>query len=425
MINKHQAQVDFYDYCQQWKLAPWIFVQMQRNNLIGNLYDNVRLKFSNTYERVKTENELRYAEAERFLKLFHSQGIEVAILKGNLLMHSVYAETGYKKMNDFDMLIHPGDWPKVLQIYHDLNYIPLGNGWSGEKAKAAKFSHAGLSFISANYHCITGTQWGLKSPTSKYRVDIENLWASTSDFGFRDIQAKQLSPEYNVLHLILHMGIYKCGIRDCMDIYNILLKEENIDFDKLNNIIYNSGANNKAWFTMQLTNICSGAVEPAFLKALTPKNSDFITRRLDARLKMADKSGDMQHSNNDHFHHIEMIVFYFGLFNVFHKKLYFFVKLVRQMFFPPKSLAFKLSDLSENPTLWQKVRAVIKAPYNVFALTGEEIGTKITFILFFKLMIDTLLSVRFYFIRKETYFEYLRRRNIDIAEITRIVKGIE
>jgi len=328
-------------------------------------------------------------------------------------------------MNDFDMLVHLSDWPKIQEIYQKLGYIPLGNGWSGEKGDAAKFSHAGLSFLSPNYKCITGTQWGLKSPTSKYKVDINDLWATALDFDYHGVGVKQLSAEYNILHLILHMGTYKCGIRDCMDIYNLMLTGKNIDYTKLADILKQSNTADKAWFTLNLTDKCSDAVDKSFLNELNPAKKSFLVRRLESRLKMSERTGDMQLSYNDQFHEVEMIVFYFGLFHVFHKKVYFFLKLVRQMFFPPKSLAYKLSDLDENSGFFKKIKARIKSPYFVFSLIGEEIGMKITFLLFVKLMVDTLLSVRFYFVKKEVYFEYLRKRGIDPKDIRRVVKGIQ
>jgi hypothetical protein len=420
-----EAQFKFFAYCKQWKLAPWMFLQMNRLNLFSNLSPEVREEFEKVYHAVKTENEYRSREALNFLTEFENEGIEVALLKGNAFIHTIYNDAGYKKMNDFDMLIHQSDWPLVQEIYRKLNYIPLGNGWNGEKGDVAKFSHTGLSFLSPNYHCITGTQWGLKSPTSNYKVNLNDLWNSTIDFNYHDLTVKLLSPEYNILHLILHMGTYKCGIRDCMDIYNLLVKEKEIDFEKLSKIIHDSNTRDKAWFTLQLADLCSGTIDKSFLNGLKPKSKSFIVKRADARLKMASRTGDMQLSYNDQFHEVEMLVFYFSLFHVFHKKCYFFLKLVQRMFFPPKEIAYKLSDLDGNSLLFQKVKSRLKAPYFMFSLIGEEIGLKITILLFVKLALETTLSVRFYVMKKETYFEYLRKQNIDPKEIQRVVKGIQ
>jgi hypothetical protein len=129
----------------------------------------IQREFEDFYKKIKNQNENRNKEALNFLQKFEDKAIDVVILKGNLLLNTIYNDVGYKKMNDFDMLIHSKDWKAVQTIYEELKYIPLGFGWAGEKQEPAKFSHTGMSFISPNYHCITGTQWGLKSPTSSYK----------------------------------------------------------------------------------------------------------------------------------------------------------------------------------------------------------------------------------------------------------------
>jgi hypothetical protein len=254
LANRLDLQEEFFNYCRKWKLAPWIHTQIERNSLHSFIDKSVLQKFDEFHTRVKTENEARNTEALRFLNEFKREKIDVALLKGNLFLHSIYGDVGYKKMNDFDMLIRAGDWPKVQEIYFRLGYIPLGFGWGGEKGKAAKFSHAGLSFISPDFTCITGTQWGLKSPTSSYKVNIDNIWKAVKDFDFNGLNIHRLSTEYNLLHLILHMGLYKCGIRDCMDVYNLLLSSKDFDEDKFVTICRQSGATDKAVFTLRLTN---------------------------------------------------------------------------------------------------------------------------------------------------------------------------
>ena len=418
-------QQTLYNYCKQWKLVPWIWVQMNRLGLTDNLDKSIETDFREFYEKVRTENENRNKEAARFLKIFTREGIDVAVLKGNLLLHTVYKDAGYKKMNDFDMLIHPDDWTKVQKIYQNLDYIPLGFGWGGEKGKAVKFSHAGLSFISPNYHCITGTQWGLKSPTSKYSVPMDDLWKTTSSFTFEGVPIKQLSTPYNLLHLILHMGTFKCGIRDCMDIFNLLLADKDWDENYFVDICKQSNAIDKAWFTFQLTNMCSGVVPDSLLEKLKPPKKSFMVRRYYSRKKMADKTGDMQFSYNDYFHDVEMTVFYFSLIHKFHQKAYFYYQLVRQMFRPERDMTKRLSDLTGKPEFWEMLKARLKAPYLVFALIGEEIGIGVVILLFIKMFLETIISLKNYIFKKESYFTYLKNRGIDPEEIKKVVKGIQ
>ncbi len=420
-----EKQNDFFSYCKTWKLVPWIHVQMQRNDLTRYLDTSVQYSFSDFYNRIKSENESRNSTALNFLNAFIEEKIDVAVLKGNLLMHKVYKDTGYKKMNDFDMLIHVEDWGRVQEIYDGLGYIPLGFGWGGEKGKAAKFSHAGLSYVSPDYKCITGTQWGLKSPTSGYSVSSADIWESASAFDFYGTNIKQLSPEYNLLHLVLHMGIYKCGIRDCMDVYNLLLAEKNFNEDMFAEICRKSKAVDKACFTLRLTDKCSESISGSLLNKLRPSGKTFIIKRLNSRLHMADKTGDFQLSYNDYFHDVEMTVFLFSLYPLFHKKAGLYLRLIGQLFWPTKDIAHKLSDLGNEAAFGKRLIARMKAPVLTFRLIGEEIGLLITLLLFIKMFFDTLFSLMNYLFRKQSYFEYLHSRGISAKEINQIVANIQ
>jgi hypothetical protein len=425
MKNKHDTQHDFFCYSKLWKLAPWLYVQLKRSNLFDLLDAETQLNFCASYEKIKNENLNRNSEAKRFLAEFIKENIDVVILKGNLFLYTVYDDIGYKKMNDFDMLIRVQDWKKVQEIYLKLNYIPLGFGWGGEKGEVARYSHAGLSYISPNYCCITGTQWGIKSPTSSYKIDIDEAWTTASNFMFDGIEVKQFSAEYNLLHLILHMGIYKCGIRDCMDVYNLLLSEQKFDEDYFVEICYKANAVDKAFFTLKLTDLCCGSISKTLIEKLIPNTKSFLYSRLEERLKMAETTGDMQLAYNDCFHEIEMTVFYFSLFSTFHRKIWLFLRMLVQLFWPDNDLVIKLSALSGKINLWQKVKARIKAPYLVFSLISEEIGSGITTLLLLKMFFDSIISIKNYFVKKESYFEYLKNKGIDSNAIQKAVKNIQ
>ncbi|MCB0704138.1 MAG: nucleotidyltransferase family protein [Saprospiraceae bacterium] len=422
---KPDQQQAFFDYCKKWKVAPMLYIQLKKEDLLHLFETSVATQFEAIYSKVQQENERRNTEAVKFLAEFNKQGIEVAILKGNLFIHTIHQDSGYKKMNDFDILIHAKDWPKVQAIYDTLGYIPLGFGWSGEKQKPAKFSHVGTSFISANHHCIIGTQWGLKSPSSRYTLNIEEAWTDSLPFDFLGVPVKQLSPEYNLLHLIMHMGIYKCGIRDCMDVYNLLLAEKNWDEDKLVAIFEKTNALEKAYFTLILSNICSDAVDQSLLKRLIPKKNNYLIKRLKSRLRLYEKTGDFQDAYHDYFQKIEINLFYFNIFPEFHKKAFFYGKILRLIFWPKKDIVLRLSDLTPQHSRWEKLLALKRAPRLVFSLIAEEIGWTFTLLLFFKLFFDLLLSLKNYIFKQESYFDYLKGRGISPQEIESAVRNIE
>ena len=417
-------QVLFFDYCKNWKLAPWVFSQLKKHIGFEFLDQSIIDKFKFEYDKVKGQNEQRNATALKFLTEFINAGIDVIILKGNYFALESYQDIGYKRMNDFDILIRRNDWDRIQDIYLRLGYIPLGFGWSGEKEKPASFSHVGMSFISPDFSCIIGSQWGLKSPTASYSVDIEKAWQSAKQFDFSGIKVKSLSSEYNLLHLILHLGLFKCGIRDCMDIYNLVRTEE-IDEELMKQIIIDAKAADKAKFALVISNVCSSDISQNLIDSLPSKKSGFIYRRLKKRKRTQAQTSDFQYSYNDYFQDIEKQVIYFNLYPKFHVKLAIYLKILRMIYIPKLEFALKLNDRFYQPTFLQKVVSVLKAPYFVFSLIAQEIGWKFTGLLFIKLAVDLLISLKNYVVRSESYFDYLKGKGINPKDIKNAVKNIQ
>lgn len=423
-LNTTQLQTEFFNYCKQWKLAPWLFTQIGNNNFNEYLDAEVLALFEEEHVKITLQNSKRNATASEFLAEFKKEGIDVIILKGNYLAHSCYKDIGYKRMNDFDILIHKEDWDRIQDVYLRLGYIPLGFGWSGEKEKPASFSHVGMAFISPDFSCIIGSQWGLKSPTTSFSVNIDEAWKTARDFDFFGVPVKTLSPEYNLLHLILHMGIYKCGIRDCMDLYN-LRRTETIDEVELIRIIHQSKASNKARFTFALSDLCCPVFPEELLDKIEKTPRGFLGRRLRKRIRTAESTGDFQTSYNDYFQDVEKQVIYFNLFPKFHVKLLFYGRILKMIYFPKSEVALKLNDQLDRPSVWHKIVSACKAPYFVFSLIAQEIGWKFTVLLFLKLLVDLMVSVKNYFFKSESYFDYLKKKGIDPKAIEKAVKNIQ
>ena len=98
---------------------------------------------------------------------------------------------------------------------------------------------------------------------------------------------------------------------------------------------------------------------------------------------------------------------------------------MRLIFFPKTQVALKINDKTHAPHVWNKCISKLKAPYFVFSLISQEIGWKFTILLFVKLFFDLLFSVKNYFVKSESYFDYLTQRGIDPQDIEKAVKQIQ
>jgi hypothetical protein len=422
--NDRTAQHAFFVYCKQWKMAPWVFVQLKKHQLLHYLGKETQHLFSTFHTKIKRENEDRNQVAIQFLSEFRKHEIEVVVLKGNLFTQTVYQDVGYKKMNDFDILAHQKDWPRIQEIYANLGYIPMGFGWDGEKQEPTKFSHTGIPFISPDFKCIIGTQWGLKSPTTKYRVDMDELWNTVQPFDFHGVACKQLSPEYNLLHLVLHLGVYKCGIRDCMDLYN-LITTQTWDDQKLMSVFKKANAMEKARFAFEMCRLSSNRIPDQWIDGLQFQSQSFLQRRTTKRKALFQRTGDIHPSYNDYFQDIEKNVLFLNIFPRFHDKLKFYFRILRLIYLPTTEQALKFIDASDKPTLLNRLKARLLGPYFSFSLIAQEIGWTVTILLFIKLFIDVLISPVNYLFQKESYYEFLERKGVDPENIKRIVKNVQ
>lgn len=424
--GKVEEQLHFFKYCKQHKIAPWIFLQLKKHGYHQHFDPEVFNSFEKEYDTVKNQNERRTQVALQFLAEFNAQNIDVAILKGNLFAGNIYNDIGYKRMNDFDILIKSSDWVKAQHVYEALHYLPLGFGWAGEKQEPAKFSHVGIPFVSPEFQCIVGTQWGLKSPTTKYKVPISTIWNNMQSLQYDKVSVKQMSPINNLLHLILHMGIYKCSIRDCMDVYNVMLAN-NIDNKELIALLKATNAIDKAYFTLTMANICSDAIDNDLLSELrTLAKKSFAVRRLKSRLQLFENGADFHDSYNDYFQDVEKCVIYFSLFQKFHQKLPHYVNVLGKVLWPNATIALKLSDKSgRNVTFFERSVARLKAPYYIFSMIAEEIGWRYTLLIFFKLLFDLLVSIKNYLFKTESYFDFLKRRGVVPKQIKTLVANVQ
>ena len=361
--NQHK----FFEYCFEYKMAPWIYLQLQKHDFLQLFDDDIKELFKNTHEDVKKENENRNKVAKQFLQAFHENNIDVIILKGNSFIHTIYKDTGYKKMNDFDILIKFEDWPKIEQIYYDFGYIALD---------------------------------------------------------FYGIPCKQLSPEYNLLHLILHLGVYKCGIRDCMDLFN-LIQTTNINKEKLFAIIEKSKAKEKSFYALKMCNLCSPYIPSGWIEHLEVDSSSFIITRLKKRFEMFKETKDFHGSYNDYFQDIEKNVIHLYLFPHFHKRFKYLLKVIRLLYFPEMKDALKFIDKSHKPKLFNRMKARLLGPWFSFSMIAQEIGWKYGILLFVKMCFDTLISPINYFISKESYFQYLKRKGIESSKILKLVDNVQ
>ena len=87
--------------------------------------------------------------------------------------------------------------------------------------------------------------------------------------------------------------------------------------------------------------------------------------------------------------------------------------------------ALKFIDKSHKPKLFNRMKARLLGPWFSFSMIAQEIGWKYGILLFVKMCFDTLISPINYFISKESYFQYLKRKGIESSKILKLVDNVQ
>lgn len=216
--KRKQELIERTDWLKLARLAelnaaiPWTYKQLKLDSKFPSEWNAI----SETIEHAGRE---RQHWLIRVLKEAELRNIDVILLKGSMLAVSVYKDSGYKKMNDVDVLVKKQDAAKLLEILKSLQFQSVGGLLS--KDEVSEKTHHAPPYVSSDLKCIIGVHWGLTSPQSKWKVDHDSLWERKVLLSELGKNVFRLSWEENLLHLCIHLPFFKTGLRELADVYNI------------------------------------------------------------------------------------------------------------------------------------------------------------------------------------------------------------
>lgn len=381
------------------KIVPICYHQLQQLGLLVHVPATIQSKMEQEARAIREKNELRNREAAVFLAAFHKENIPVALLKGVAFGESVYHNPSYKRMNDIDILVRKEDIDAIYAVYDRLHYFYIGERISGSRKKSDKVSHLSPPFVSPDYHCVIGTQWGIKTPLSAYRIDYERIWDRVTPLSFRGVPVSTLAPEDHLHHLCLHLGYFKISLRDIMDFYNLLLVfRHKFDWNLFYTTVTISRSAQPVYFALALSQ---------FIHPL-PDVDQFLQRieaRVPARYKKAvrwkTRSPEVfLHLHSDHIQTIEKAISEFDATSWFPEKLRGFARLWKQIWLPDREEAIRMSALYQ-PGRLRVIRARLTIPFKILRVIAGEVGWSLTCLLMLKTFIDLGVSLlRFPFVKK-------------------------
>lgn len=264
--------------------GAWAHARLAEQGLLPALPEPLAVGLAETAAQVAEANAARAAIAGPLFAELAAQGKPTVILKGNVLGPKYYGALGYKRMNDVDLLMRAGDLQAFYAAYAAHGFSPVAELLDDGTQLA--FSHHAPPFVHRSLRCVLGTHWGLVPPKAGFEVDYDALWARTTPYAFGGAEVLQLAPRDNLLHLCLHLPVYKTGVRELADIVNLVRGEPALDWPAFLEDVRRAKAVSKVHHALALTRALWP--EPALdraIAALAPEAGGFFARELARRLR--------------------------------------------------------------------------------------------------------------------------------------------
>jgi len=211
--------------------------------LSGNLLKELRK--ASLYDG--KEEERKFFEMGKVLECLSDANIPVIVLKG-LVIRALYPYPYLRTMSDADLLVKPEDMDRAGNVLAGMGYKK-----GPVIEKHTDYSHATLPHIELHRRLLAEMQFS-------YGGDFEEaVWSRAVTVSIGGIEVLSLSPQDEVLYLLLHMASHIIssgfGLRQLCDL--VLVLEANQDSINLEELLKTASALHIEVFAKSVFRICS------------------------------------------------------------------------------------------------------------------------------------------------------------------------
>jgi hypothetical protein len=202
-----------------WNKFHQLLIQHQLTGLftiLGRSNPNIMPKATRDLLREDRYRQLLYTDwcaqqAGSILTLLRDLNIPVIVLKGWALVQIVYGgDYSQRSSSDIDLLVKPGDLPRVSEALHDLDYRDFAmEPWPGYFSRYINSSH----YISAHSYPGSDTtfnidlHWGFPdAPYYDRRIEVEALFERSQSIRISGIEVNNLATEDDLIYTGVHMA---------------------------------------------------------------------------------------------------------------------------------------------------------------------------------------------------------------------------
>lgn len=194
------------------------------------------------------------AELEKLLAYLESKGIEIIVMKGFVLSRLIYPDPALRTFVDLDLLFKEKDWSAIRLGLLEAGFMPTKD----REALPPKLTDWEVFEHDLAFYNAVGSKVELKLDPFDLGIRsrlIDEIWNKSVVYEFGSIKCRALSPEHQLLHLLLHLNQH--GFRRMkwfIDIALIVANDRELDWELIASAAKREGVLAPAYFT--LINVC-------------------------------------------------------------------------------------------------------------------------------------------------------------------------
>ena len=370
----------------------------------------------------------RFKSAQVVLDFFRENSIPWVVLKGQSLAEEVYQLSAYKKMNDIDILVQPDDLQKIYDFLKLKKHISVMQLSENNPRAQEKYSHHWPPLLSSDFHCVWGVYWSLVSPLKKYHLDMEGVWSRIKPVNFAGQKAHRLHSEYILHHLCLHLNLYKSGLKEVQDIYNLVRhfdrpqnrsqdpqhdqSQNEFNWSRFEKKVRETGSFDEVYHALRTTYAYSGISSlDSVANSLEPEVSVRMKKFVKQKCSSPER---LLRSRSTYISRIEKTYGFFTITKSPLEKAYFLLQMWKLLLFPPQNELIKMSYSKPSSSFFENLKLRLLGPSLVSRQLIHDLGWKLHIIL--------ILSHHLVLIR--CFWNHLRQRPQGPQKLKEILRSL-
>lgn len=175
------------------------------NDLLKTQPDETRSQWKNTLQQKALRSHQLLAETLEIIGHFQEAGIRILPLKGALLAHSLYGDTGARHFNDIDLLVAKDDLEKSRELLQQLNYSQqYPDRLSDKKWRIYSTYKKDLGFLNREKMTFIELHYGIYVHELLRNRDESRILNNTELFAIKNTEIQVLDRETTFVYLVYH-----------------------------------------------------------------------------------------------------------------------------------------------------------------------------------------------------------------------------